>query len=351
VRSALFTLLCVAALGTVSPALLAADSGFEVVDQPDRFPSKVFARGYVPVSWHWMDNERVIATIERMADFDFQKADLKKKIFIFNTRTGSAEEIPHYGQVRCFDDGRVIISQPRWDPVARKAPGFALHGRLGGKMQEYEKLPKDQLINQFSCRLENRLELRPAPAGFDSSYLALREGHGVLRWTMRRAPGFPWQEYYLDRADGQRVDIPLNPGEKVSSSHVHYVPFENSYLLVPDLVDTNPVPIWEPRFVRLLSPGGEIKRIPVPEPLFEWVKTGRAYVSATYTKRGVIWFVGDARTLRLPSVAGNYIMEGNKLVRFERAGILSPDGCRLVGATRRKDGLSDLYVTDICWGR
>jgi hypothetical protein len=333
------------ALADVLPEDPAA-RGLTIVDASERYERRIFLRGYLLGRAHWIDERRMVTSVALSEGFDARQFDNDGKVVVVDTQTGEVRDTGYSGRVLCYDEGRIFIQKGG-------ALGALYYGMLEGSLQSPGRwLPKGTDLNEQSCDAVTAWQ-RPAdlPTGVLANRRYLKRQHGVLvSWT-RQAAGAPLARLYLERPSGDRIDIAFNAGEQIVD--VRWIPFEGAYLLVPDLADTQPVKVWEPRFVRLLYPDGRVRRFSVPDPIIDRVKANQATGSAQYTKAGVLWNLhllpGRAGQEKLN---GNYLVIGRELIRVPGA-FPAPGGCLLVGnqksgASTERRPLNDYYFTDIC---
>lgn len=311
------------------------------------YKRQVFLQGHQFGRSMWIDEQRLVTTLVIGPGFDAFDHNNVGKVVIVDTRDGAVRETGYSGDILCYAEGRIAI-QAGGGPERRVYTGV-----LGSKLENVGNwFPRGTELNEMSCRAVP-LWKRPAdlPQGMSASRRYLRDEHGIFVLWLENSAGSPLRRLYLEKPGGARVDVPFNPGERPAT--LWYVPFEQAYLVVPDLTDTQPIKVWEPRFVRLVRPEGAVQRFSVPGALMDKVKSGDGVAGAQYTRRGVLWnlLIHDRRPEQ-EKLSGNYLVKGGELVKVP-AVLPGPDGCRLLGYEKSPRSserriVNDYYVIDVC---
>lgn len=339
------------------------------VDGMSRYARTVYLKDYSFSHSAWIDDHRSIKSMHASRTFNDQ-VDNTPRVVIVDTKTGEVKETGYVGEVQCYSEGRIATHNIGFDYLFKNEASY--FGKLGEPLQVYRQwFPRDMELNIPSCQLVPRLK-RPQ---YPDMLFPLKVEHGVLYQV--RPKDFPVLELgvgtnnrpalirkgadavkplqvYWEQPSGRRIDIPVNPGEEITS--VSYIPFEDAYLLNIDLTNTQPIKVWEPRFIRLLYLDGTIKRFSVPTPIMELIKANKASATAVYTKRGMAWHLSiGSRNPDLEHLDGNYLVIGKELVKIPASGMPSTDGCKLYGSnpsaySTKEKMLRDMYFIDICKG-
>lgn len=157
-------------------------------------------------------------------------------------------------------------------------------------------------------------------------------------------------QVYLEQPSGKRIDIPVNPGEKIVAEE--YIPFEKAYWLDTGVTNMQLISSAQPLFVRLLYPDGTVKRFSMPKPIMDLIKAQKAIATTTYTKRGALWKLTVlARNPDVDHLQGNYLVVGNEVVKIPASGTRGLNGCRLFGSSPEFfSKLREYYFINICTG-
>ncbi len=332
----------------------------------------VYLRGYGISGNYWIDEYRFLSSMYASLDFSSHGTNTPK-VVIVDIRSGEVKETGYVGQVRCFKDGWIATHN-----VGIKDDTRAFYfGRLGESLTRYPgDSPPDMQLNIMSCQLVPRWKLpTDIPRERFVTRYPLKVEHGAImvlkpkdfpelrlgadekgRATfVRTGPvEVPPLEVFWEKPSGERIEIPVNPGERISGAN--YLPFENAYLLSVDLTNTQPIKVWAPRFARLLYPDGTITRFEVPPPILDLVRSGRGGAVVAYSKLGMAWSFGFNSRERDPDqIAGTYLVRGKQLIKVQ-SGQVAPDGCRkfrvgdmTANATSERP-LREYYYFNVCTG-
>lgn len=376
----------VAASNTVAPAQPPA---FEIIpedplaarlrfsDKTIHYEKKVYLRNSILSGQWWMDESRYVAAQQDSYSARYQNGEDQPKIVIVDVRTGKIEDTGLVGKIRCYAEGRIATENDRLSTnpdgrVVRDAVSY--FGELGKPLQEYRPgFPYDMELNIPSCQLVPRWK-NPKPQSGELELVArfpLKVEHGVIfLWKPKNYPelrlgqdpnnynrlmfnrvgatAIPPLLAYWEQPSGKRVEIPLNPGERIE--FVSFVPFENAYFISIDLTNTQPIETWTPRFNRLLYLDGTIKRFGVPRVILDLVKANKAVARAGYSKNGISWGVGFYSFTPDPQhLAGSYEIVGDQLMKQAISGSRGFDGCKEFGSERSFfSNKWDYYYIDIC---
>ncbi len=339
------------------------------VDGTKRYAKKVYLRDYFLKTRYSIDDHRFVVSVIANKNFDGQPNNTPK-VVIVDTESGEVKDTGYVGEIQCYSEGRIATRNDGTTP-SNQASYF---GKLGEPLQKYPRWgPPEMELNEPSCQLVPRWKYPKFQQGEAQllARLALKPEHGAVFVYQPRA--FPVLELgadannravfvrsganevpplqvYLEQPSGKRIDIPVNPGEKINA--VEYIPFENAYWLNIELNNTQPIKSWEPRFGRLLYPDGTVKRFSVPTPIVDLIKAGKAVATTTYTKRGAMW-----QLLILPGhrdvehLQGNYLVLGDELVKIPAGGVDRLNGCKAEGSDRQFfSKLYEYYFINICTG-
>lgn len=376
----------VAASSAVAPA---QPSAFEIIPEDPlaarltfsnktiSYEKKIYVRGALLGGEWWIDENRYVTTKRDSYPSRDEKIEILPNIVIVDVRTGKIEDTGLTGKIRCYAEGRIATENDRLSTnpdgkVVRDAVSY--FGELGKPLQEYRPgFPYDMELNTPSCQLVPRWKY-PKPQHGEPQLLErfpLRVEHGaIFLWKPRDYPelrlGQDPNNYnrlvfnrvgaaavlpllaYWEQPSGKRVEIPLNPGEKINFAS--FVPFENAYLISLDLTNTQPVATWEPRFARLLYLDGTIKRFGVPRVILDLVKANKAGAGFGYSKKGISWGIGFNSFVPDPQhIQGVYEIVGDELVKRVVSGSRAIDGCKLYGSEKSLfSARRDYYYIDIC---
>lgn len=342
-------------------------------DKTINYEKNIYLRDYLlgGSSGWWIDDYRYVISLHESKYFS-EKADNTPKVVIVDTKTGDVTDTGYEGRVLCYSEGRIATNNNR---LTTGQDGKVIsdevyyYGKMGEPLDAFRPYyPSDMELNKASCQLIPRWKRPQSP----DMVFPLKVAHGVIRQirpkdfpelrlgqddynrlTFNRtgAAVVPPLQVYWELPSGQRTDIPFNPGEQISS--ISYIPFENAYLISPDLTNTQPIKTWEPRFVRLLYLDGTVKRFGVPRVIMDLVKANKVGVGVGYSKKGISWDIGFLSRVPDPQhLAGSYEVIGDELVKREQSGSTSPDGCRLYSSQSSFFSKRwDYYYIDICKGR
>lgn len=333
----------------------------------------VYLKDYWIYGEWWIDENHYVGSLHESKTFS-EKADNTPKVVIVDVRTGEVKDTGYVGRVQCYNEGMIATHNIGLDSLKNQA---AYYGRLGESLQPYKPwFPNDMELNISSCQLVPRWKY-PKPQSGESGLVArfpLKVEHGaIFLWKPKDYPelrlGQDPNNYnrlvfnrvgatvvppllaYWEQPSGKRVEIPLNPGEKIST--VSYVPYENAYFISVDLSNTQPIKTWEPRFARLLYLDGTIKRFGVPRVIMDLLRTNsQASAGVQFDKKGLSWAVGFNSFAPDPQhLAGSYEIVGEELVKRVISGSRAVDGCRLYGSEKSLfSARRDYYYIDICKG-
>jgi hypothetical protein len=342
-------------------------------DKTINYKKTVYIRGYELSNSYQIDEYHKFSSVLASKSIKYNP-DAPHNVVIVDMKTGGVTDTGYVGRVLCYSEGRVATSSqsrafgPDGKVLSDEVDSF---GKVGEPLQAYRpSFPNDMELNTASCQLVPRLK-RPK---YPDNLFPLKIEHGVIyqiqpknyptvqlgqdinnynRLTFYRtgAEVVPPLQAYWEQPSGKRVEIQLNPGEKIDI--VSYLPFEKAYLISTELNNSQPVKVWSPRFARLLYLDGTIKRFGVPRVIQDLVMQGKIVASPMYTKLGVGWSVMVlSRQPEIDHLNGNYLVVGNDLIKVVGvAAVTSLDGCKLYGAIRSIfSRLPDYYYIDICKG-
>jgi len=364
-------ILVIAAPRWVAAEILPEDPAvhdLKFVDGTKRYAKKVYLRDYFLKTVYSIDVHRFVASVIASKNFDGQPNNTPK-VVIVDTESGEVKDTGYVGEIRCYSEGRIATVN-----VGTSTSSEAMYfGKLGESLQKYPLWSPDMELNWPSCQLLprwkypkfqqeetqllTRLALKPEhgavfvyqPKAFPVLELSSDANNRAV-FIRSGANAVPPLQVYLEQPSGHRIDIPVNPGEKINA--VQYIPFENAYWLNIVLNNTQPIKSWAPRFGRLLYPDGTVKRFSVPPPIVDLIKAGKAVATTTYTKRGAMW-----ELLILPGhpdvdhLQGNYLVLENELVKIPAGGVDRLNGCKLLCNDREFfSKLYEYYFINICTG-
>lgn len=370
----------VAASSAVAPA---QPSAFEIIPEDPlaarlRFSGKTktykktfYLRGYSLSGSYWMDDHRYLTEIHASDGFEAKYGEIQPKIVVVDVLTGKVEETGLLGDIRCYNEGRIAMGtrnvSNNWTMYFGKL-GESLKIYPGGFPRDLElnvgscqlvpswKYPKDEmggdlrLLRRFPLKVEHGAIFERKP----DSYPALKIGqdeHGQLGFYRAGPAEMPPLHVYWEQPTGKRIDIPFNPGEKISN--VLYLPYEKAYLIRVDLSGTQPIEGTFPRFERLLYLDGTVKRFGVPSVIMDLVQVRKASGIAKYSKKGVEW--GAHWNTREPNsqhIGGFYEEINGELVKIEpTVSWAGPEGCREYGEEKQLFSKRfDFFYIDVCKG-
>jgi hypothetical protein len=333
----------------------------------------VYLRGYGISGNYWIDEYRFLSSMYASPDFSSHGTNTPK-VVIVDIRSGEVKETGYVGQVRCFKDGWIATHN-----VGIKDDTRAFYfGRLGESLTRYpgdsppsmqlntkscqlvprwklpEDLPRERFIARYPLKVEHGAIMVLKPKDFPELRLGADE-KGRTTFIRTGPADVPPLEVYWQKPSGERIDIPVNPGERINGAI--YLPIEDAYQLSIDLTNTEPIKVWAPRFVRLLYPDGTIKRFEVPPPIMDLVRSGLGQGDGAYFSRlGMVWSFGFNSRERDPErIAGAYLIRGSELVKIQ-TGQVAPDGCRmfrvgdLTANSTRERPLREYYYFNACTG-
>jgi hypothetical protein len=314
-----------------------------------------------------MDEYRYLASMHAGDGFEAKFGEIPPRVVMVDTLTGKVEDTGVVGDVMCYSEGRIATSA-----LDRKRTMY--FGKLGEPLQAYpEKFPQGMELNVKSCQLVpawkypidevggNRFLLRRFPLKVEhgaiferepDSYPALKIGqdeYGQTRFYRAGPEQMPPRHVYWEQPSGKRIEIPFNPGERISS--ISYLPYEKAYLIESDLSGTQPFEAAFPRFERLLYLDGTVKRFGVPSVIMELVQARKVHGFANYTKKGFEWIASwNTREPNTQHIGGAYEVMNGELVKIESlAGPPGPDGCREYGYEKQLFSKRfDFFYIDIC---
>jgi hypothetical protein len=336
-------------------------------DKTKTYKKTFYLRGYSLSGDWWMDEHRYLAAMHAGDGFEAKFGEIPPKVVIVDTLTGKVEDTGVVGDVMCYSEGRIATSA-----LDRKRTMY--FGKLGEPLQAYpEKFPQGMELNDASCQLVpawkypidemggNRFLLRRFPLKVEhgaiferepDSYPALKIGqdeHGQTRFYRAGPAQMLPRHVYWEQPSGKRIEIPLNPGEKIFN--VSYLPYEKAYLIRVDLSGTQPFEVAFPRFERLLYLDGTVKRFSVPSVIMDLVQVRKVYGLAKYSRKGFEW--GASWNTREPNdqhIGGFYEVMNGELVKVEPlVSWAGPDGCREYSEEKQlfTKRLNYFYI-DIC---
>lgn len=357
-------------------------SAFEIIPEDPlaarlRFSGKTktykktfYLRGYSLGQFYWLDNHRFITDMHGGPGFEAKYGEVQPKIVLVDILAGTIEDTGLVGKMNCYSEGMISIGT--WELNGKRTMYF---GKWGESLKAYAGgFPADMELNYESCQLVPRWGYPKNESGKPrlAGRFPLKVEHGTIyEWKPSSFPelrigqdeqnrfGFyrtgsaqiPPLQLYWEQPSGKRIDIPLNPGEKISS--VYFLPYEQAYLLTVDLTSTQPIEIWGPRFMRLLYLDGTVKRFGVPAVIMKLVGAGKVIGAAKYTKQGIRWVVGfKSREPDNLNIGGVHAVSGDELVKIEPyTYTIGPDGCREYS---HEDHLfskyNDYFYIDVCKG-
>ncbi|HSH54967.1 MAG TPA: hypothetical protein VK967_08075 [Methylotenera sp.] len=327
-------------------------SDFEIVKGD--FNKKYFLSGMNIKKALWIDNVYLLATIrETTAD----NLLVINKIVIINTDNGEVQDFGYSGHIKCLADGNIVIGL---DKAVDEQTGFKIvSGKVGGELQTtLTPDPKLMRLNEYDCVYEKVTPRKKTLTGFKQVF-RLKIKHGILESDDDFEDGVRTSKLSFINSSQDNFLIPTNVGE--SKFAVVYVPYEDAYMIAPYLrYDNDRIPWWKtyPRalFMRLLSPDGSIKRIPLPKAIEDKIKDKHyfSYRGVSYTKLGLLWSLTPrvGKSFKSPI---NYLQSGNNLIEInDDISIPSPNGCKLIGpstwsySSSVNKNTNDYYVIDIC---
>ncbi|HZW26650.1 MAG TPA: hypothetical protein VFF26_14325 [Gallionella sp.] len=347
---------------------LAAKLKFSGKTKTRTYKKTFYLRGYSLSGPWWVDDHRYLAEMHAGDGFEAKFGEIPPKVVMVDTLTGKVEDTGVVGDLKCYSEGRIATS-------AQGREWTMYFGKLGEPLRAYPKnFPQDQELNVESCQLVPAWR-RPRAESGKPQFVArfpLKVEHGaIFEWKPASypelkigrdeygRPGFyrdgpvemPPLHVYWEQPSGKRIDIPFNPGEKIS--YVSYLPYEKAYLIWVDLSGTQPIEGTFPRFERLLYLDGTVKRFGVPSVIMDLVQVRKVHGLAKYSKKGVEWGAyWKAREPDSQHVGGFYEVMNGELVKVESpGGVLGPDGCREYGEEKQPFSKRyDFFYIDVCKG-
>jgi hypothetical protein len=297
---------------------------------------------------YWVDNHRIIYEVRQFKDWKAQK-DERSKIIIVNVDTGTVEETPYRGHLRCIGpEGQILVQDY---PIPR--PGFLLPGdtrqdsevyltgKLGGALTRIKRSKDGGVLDYFACRFYDGAKhdfgkahsitpLRTADGFLDvpsweasTNILRLINPEGKVQWSIEidklctrgDLKYLPWLDHYFKSTSWGKV----TPGCMELN--------KNSRLFSTQRVEIKPLPklIQELRRpTRRVGGYGETF----------WGRKGM-YVTVEFSYRG---FDG---LYRLDDDTGQLKRVSKNPLSLDR---LSPDGCRQLTMSQ------PLSVIELCKG-
>ncbi len=328
---------------------------------------------------YWIDENRYVIEKRERYGSNGEKGEILPQIVVVDVRNGKIEDTGLEGKILCFAEGRIATNNTR---LLRQEDGKVVRdevsylGELGKPLQEFRPgFPYEMELNKDSCQLVPRWKY-PKPKQGEPQFVQrfpLKVEHGAIYlWKPKDFPELrlgrddynrfafnrvgsatvPPLQAYWELPSGKRVDIPLNPGEKIFA--VSYLPFKKAYSISLDLTHTQPIETWVyPRFARLLYLDGTIERFCMPRVVMDFMRANRnASLGEAFYKKGVTWGIGLSSFSTDPQKrAGVYEVIGGELVKRSLGGFLAPDGCRRFGSEKRFfSERRDYYYIDTCKG-
>ena len=324
---------------------------------------------------YWLDNDHVFipgyAPDDKLMD---ESGKPKKGLHILDTRNNTYVRHADLGDGSrfCFHQGFITYS------IYNKSGGdhskdLQMEGMFG---QEKLLPPGNRFDADFNnnssyteCpRVDREKRLRPEHAepmhrGLAVHAVFLREQDGYILADMCTVPypecripvkqtfDSPVKLYRPDRAEP--IELPILAKELSLGSYIRYVEWANKYLIVPAVRRDVPYEYQNyglygkaPYQVYLMSPGGQIETIPIPNGA--WLRPQNAALT-----RAGLYFTGGQGS---PQGDGGWLVKTDGEFRplFDRpvrsAGV-SPDGCKLAYETQHntnkiKDGV--IRILDFC---
>jgi hypothetical protein len=340
-------------------------------DKTKTYKKTFYLRGYSLNGLWWIDEHRYLAAMHAGDGFEAKFGEIPPRVVMVDTLTGKVEDTGVIGDVMCYSEGRIATS------IQNIHGDLTMYfGKLGEPLQAYpEKLPQGMELNVESCQLVpkwkypleemggNRHILRRFPLKVEHGAIFERkpanspelkigqDEHGQTRFYRAGPAQMPPLHVYWEQPSGKRIDIPFNPGERISS--VSYLPYEKAYLIRVDLSGTQPFEVTLPRFERLLYLDGTVKRFGVPSVIMDLVQVRKIYGLAKYSRKGFEW--GAHWNTREPNdqhIGGFYEVMSGELVKVEPlVSWAGPDGCREYSEEKQlfTKRLNYFYI-DICKG-